>query len=337
MAGAKSGGSLTLESGMPAVPAALQLEGVTDCRKADGLPVYTVGQSTVEGLRKIISSLGARPGGPSHVVITDLREELVLYVNGTAYLRRELEMPAAALHHAGIQAAKLEDLERRLRADMWSEAAHWGGKVLLHREVETRSRKKEGIPEESTSEDTPMVTTAVGVSDGSEQPKEKQIETPKPHQSALAKVAAAGAKAFNGVMHHNAHKAPNASTTTVTAKEESGNAGGGGGLSGDVSTAGVVLGGQGLPSISTGTKMTNASTTVDTGDGTAGGGMAGSQEESTADEDITRTTDYQPTTQVAGFWESTGEMGDIDSVSRVYYLYILPLFYKVYSMYLLIY
>lgn len=35
------------------------------------------------------------------MVVTDLREELVAYVRGVPYLRRELEMPAAALHHAG--------------------------------------------------------------------------------------------------------------------------------------------------------------------------------------------------------------------------------------------
>ncbi len=38
-----------------------------------------------------------------HVVVSDLREELVVYINGTPYTRRELEMPAAALHHAGVQ------------------------------------------------------------------------------------------------------------------------------------------------------------------------------------------------------------------------------------------
>lgn len=35
----------------------------------------------------------------------------------------------------GIQSMKLEDLERRLRADMLAEAGAWGGRVLLHREV----------------------------------------------------------------------------------------------------------------------------------------------------------------------------------------------------------
>ena len=48
--------------------------------------------------------LGARPGGPATVVVSDVREELVGYVNGQPYLRRELEMPSAALHHAGAPA-----------------------------------------------------------------------------------------------------------------------------------------------------------------------------------------------------------------------------------------
>lgn len=69
--------------------------------------MYTLGNASVEGLRRLLDELEALPGGRSHVVVTDLREELVLYVNGIAYMRRELEMPAAALHHAGGQGAGL--------------------------------------------------------------------------------------------------------------------------------------------------------------------------------------------------------------------------------------
>ncbi|EFN52818.1 hypothetical protein CHLNCDRAFT_26452 [Chlorella variabilis] len=123
----------------------LLVEGVSDIRHVEGLPVAALGDATVDGLRRLLGAAGAKPGGPRHIVITDLREELVLYVRGTAYLRRELEMPAAALHHAGIQAAKLEDLERRLRADMLSEASAWGGKVLLHREDITRTTQYQPI------------------------------------------------------------------------------------------------------------------------------------------------------------------------------------------------
>ena len=59
----------------------------------------------MQGLRNLLRHLGARPGGPAHFVVSDLREELVVYINGWPYLRRELEMPAAALHHAGMCSA----------------------------------------------------------------------------------------------------------------------------------------------------------------------------------------------------------------------------------------
>ena len=71
------------------------------------MPVYAVGTCTARGLRALLAELGARPGGPAHVVVSDLREELVLYVNGRPYLRRELEMPSAALHHAGESSASM--------------------------------------------------------------------------------------------------------------------------------------------------------------------------------------------------------------------------------------
>lgn len=51
--------------------------GVVDMRQARGLPVYAVGSATVGGLRRLLGALGATPGGGAHVVVTDLREELV--------------------------------------------------------------------------------------------------------------------------------------------------------------------------------------------------------------------------------------------------------------------
>jgi hypothetical protein len=118
------------------VPKDLLVKGISDMRKVNQQPIFTFGNATISGLRQFMKKIGALSGGHARVVFTDLREELVLYVNGTAYMRRELEMPAAALHHAGIKAVKIEDLERRLRTDMINESIAWGGKVLLHREDE---------------------------------------------------------------------------------------------------------------------------------------------------------------------------------------------------------
>lgn len=47
-------------------------------RHVDGLPVATLGDATVDGLRRLLAAAGAKPGGPRHIVVTDLREELVL-------------------------------------------------------------------------------------------------------------------------------------------------------------------------------------------------------------------------------------------------------------------
>lgn len=58
-------------------------------------------------MQLLLEQMGAGPTGTTTVIISDVREELVLYVNGTPYLRRELEMPAAALHHAGIHATQV--------------------------------------------------------------------------------------------------------------------------------------------------------------------------------------------------------------------------------------
>lgn len=94
------------------------------CRQAEGVPVYTLGNATVEGLRRLFDQLGARPGGSVHLVVTDLREELVLYINGTAYMRRELEMPAAALHHAGALPRPYQREAQHRVAGAWSRIMH---------------------------------------------------------------------------------------------------------------------------------------------------------------------------------------------------------------------
>ena len=109
--------------------------GAPDVRTIGGgdPPIVTVGSCTVPGLAAILGALGCGPGGGRVAVLTDLREELAVYVRGVPYLRRELDQPAAALHHAGAPAASLEALERRLVGDLVAEAAAWGGRVLLHR------------------------------------------------------------------------------------------------------------------------------------------------------------------------------------------------------------
>ena len=168
---------------------------------------------------------------------------------------RELEMPSAALHHAGIQAVKLEDLERRLRADLAAEAAAWGGKVLLHREVPTSA------------------AAGGGSGGGSSLGTVLRLQMPGPTEAHVAAAAAAAAE--------------------VTAAATVGEAAG--------SQQQQEQGGQAL--------------TQAAGSGAEGGGAGADRGEARGVDDITRTTDYQATTEVQAFWESTGVSGDVDLVS----------------------
>jgi hypothetical protein len=47
-----------------------------------GLPVFAVGNVAVDALARLLVHLGAGPNGNTHIVVTDAREELVVYVNG---------------------------------------------------------------------------------------------------------------------------------------------------------------------------------------------------------------------------------------------------------------
>jgi hypothetical protein len=81
--GGGSGTDLAAQQGGGAGGAPLQ--GV---RQAGALPVYCVGSVSAEALARLLGALGAGPGGGAHAVVSDVREELVVYVNGTPYMRR---------------------------------------------------------------------------------------------------------------------------------------------------------------------------------------------------------------------------------------------------------
>lgn len=60
---------------------------------------------TIIGAKEMLAYLGAHPkvGEKSwKVVITDLREEAVVYINGTPFVLRELNKPVNTLKHMGI-------------------------------------------------------------------------------------------------------------------------------------------------------------------------------------------------------------------------------------------
>ncbi|XP_071715447.1 uncharacterized protein [Rutidosis leptorrhynchoides] len=117
----------------------IQIHGAPHVYKVDGYPVYSMATPTIAGAKEMLAYLGAKPksnpeNGHHKVIVTDLREEAVVYINGTPFVLRELNKPVDTLKHVGITGSVVEHMEARLKEDIISEIKKCGGRMLLHRE-----------------------------------------------------------------------------------------------------------------------------------------------------------------------------------------------------------
>ncbi|CAL1398805.1 unnamed protein product [Linum trigynum] len=115
----------------------IQIHGAPHVFKVDGYPVYSMATPTIAGAKEMLTFLGAMPkvgSATKKVILTDLREEAVVYINGTPFVLGELNKPVDALKHVGITGPVVENMEARLKENIVSEVRHSGGRMLLHRE-----------------------------------------------------------------------------------------------------------------------------------------------------------------------------------------------------------
>ncbi|XP_021280191.1 paladin [Herrania umbratica] len=117
----------------------IQIHGAPHVFKVDEYPVYSMATPTISGAKEMLAYLGANKSkaegfAGQKVVVTDLREEAVVYINGTPFVLRELNKPVDTLKHVGITGPVVEHMEARLKEDILSEVRQSGGRMLLHRE-----------------------------------------------------------------------------------------------------------------------------------------------------------------------------------------------------------
>ncbi|XP_058195959.1 uncharacterized protein LOC131312310 isoform X4 [Rhododendron vialii] len=116
----------------------IQIHGAPHVYKVDGYPVYSMATPTIAGAKEMLAYLSAKPTAEVNVsrkvILTDLREEAVVYINGTPFVLRELNKPVDTLKHVGITGPVVEHMEARLKEDIISEVKQSGGRMLLHRE-----------------------------------------------------------------------------------------------------------------------------------------------------------------------------------------------------------
>ncbi|CAK5269481.1 unnamed protein product [Mycena citricolor] len=94
--------------------------------------IYALGQPTLSAIHDVVHAASPQ----SRVVWITLREEPIVYVNGSPYcLRREGRFSLRNMKdYGGISAGRLEMLEERLRDDILAEIRAFGGRLLLHTE-----------------------------------------------------------------------------------------------------------------------------------------------------------------------------------------------------------
>ncbi|KAF3633899.1 putative glucose-1-phosphate adenylyltransferase large subunit 2, chloroplastic-like [Capsicum annuum] len=116
----------------------IQIHGAPHVYRVDGYPIYSMATPTIAGAKEMLSYLGAKQTSKEkiakRVILTDLREEAVVYINGTPFVLRELNKPVESLKHVGITGPLVEHLEARLKDDIQCEIRQSGGRMLLHRE-----------------------------------------------------------------------------------------------------------------------------------------------------------------------------------------------------------
>ncbi|TFK90507.1 hypothetical protein K466DRAFT_660775 [Polyporus arcularius HHB13444] len=115
--------------------------------KQGNLNVYGVAQPRTQGLRAILSVLRCRPdlARPTHVVWFCTREEPLVYISGRPFVLRDASEPRRTLKLSD-RAENLEEIERRLKADILAEAAKFGGLILTHNEVASDSGEGAILP-----------------------------------------------------------------------------------------------------------------------------------------------------------------------------------------------
>lgn len=68
--------------------------------------MYSMATPTVDGAKNVFAFLGASPENTEsskRVIVTDLREEAVVYIKGKPYVLREIDQPVSTLKHVGIE------------------------------------------------------------------------------------------------------------------------------------------------------------------------------------------------------------------------------------------
>lgn len=109
------------------------IPGAPNFRKVNGENTYGVAQPTVQGIKSVLTRLGAQD---REVMWTTMREEPVVYLNGRSLTLRDFAHPFANLEQPGKTAQEVEAQETQLKQEILNEAQRNGGRLLIQDETQ---------------------------------------------------------------------------------------------------------------------------------------------------------------------------------------------------------
>lgn len=112
------------------IPGAPNFRGLS----AKNIRVYGGAIATIDGMKRILKSVGAGPEdeSESNAVWHMMREEPVIYIDGEPYVLREASRPFKnLLEYRGIDAKRLNKMEERLKDDVIEEASKYKGQLVV--------------------------------------------------------------------------------------------------------------------------------------------------------------------------------------------------------------
>lgn len=110
-----------------------RLIGAPNYRQLDD-NIHATAQPTVEGIKKVLQTAGAGPKGDKAATWTNLREEPIIYINGSPHNLRKLKRPMSNLENPGQSVEQIRETEKKLKSEILAEAKKNGGYITVHEE-----------------------------------------------------------------------------------------------------------------------------------------------------------------------------------------------------------
>jgi protein-tyrosine phosphatase len=116
------------------------IDGAPNFRIIKNFPVAGCAIPSGDGIKNAICEISRFLNDESPFVFwTNLREEPLLYVNGSPYCLRDADDPYSNLIYTGITTRRVEAMEKQLKEDALGDSSKYENKLLLHHEGDDTS------------------------------------------------------------------------------------------------------------------------------------------------------------------------------------------------------